>query len=186
MSVGDSAVEIAHVGVIVDRLVVDNPWCDHRWTVAQVLPSVPELVEPWTVLSAEPGRTRYFAGSAEIALYPRETDTLRYNIEDLAPKLYVFLRASDAPPGIALLGATACPGEAHAHADTGADLVEAVPMPSPIVAWVEDFIRRHHVERPVYRRRRDRADPQALSVGRPDDAHRRHHIAAEDVFDDDE
>jgi hypothetical protein len=185
MSVGDSAVEIARVGVIVDRVVVDNPWCDHRWTVAQVLAGVPESVEPWTVLSTEPGRTRYFAGAAEIALYPRETDTLRYNIEDPAPKVYVFLRASETPPGIALLGATACPGEAHAHADTGTDLVEAVPMPAPILGWVRDFIHRHHIDRPVYRRRRDRADPQALSVARPDDARRRR-IAAEDMFDDDE
>ena len=30
----------------------------------------------------------------------------------------------------------------------GLDLVEAVPMPPDIHAWVTDFVARHHVERP--------------------------------------
>ena len=54
-----------------------------------------------------------------------------------------------------LLGATVCVGEAHAHADTGSDLVEAVPMPVGIAAWVASFVARNHVEEEPYRRRRE-------------------------------
>ena len=53
---------------------------------------------------------------------------------------------------------TASPWEAHAHQEFGDDLVEAVPMPEPVVAWVQDFVDRHHVDRPFYKRRRKGAD----------------------------
>lgn len=151
-----SQAERREVGVIVERQAVDNPWADHRWRVTALLPG-PAAAVPWTVLDEAPGVRRYFAGNAELALFPLETDTLKSNLEGPRPAVYVFLRASDAAPGIALLGATVCAGEAEAHADTGADLVEAVPMPPGVTAWVADFVARHHVERPVYRRKRDRA-----------------------------
>lgn len=159
-------IEARRVGVIVDRLTVDHPWADHRWAAAQVLPGAPDRAEPWTPIAEEPGGTRYFAGVAEIVLYPGETATLKYNVEGPEPAVYVFLRASEAPPGLTLFGVTACPGEAHAHADTGDDLVEAVPMPAPLVDWVRDFVARNHVERPAYKRKRDRADPEALASRR--------------------
>lgn len=148
--------ERREVGVVVERQAVDNPWADHRWRVTDVLPG-PAHAAPWTVLDESPGVLRYFAGNAELALFPLETDTLKSNLEGPRPAVYVFLRASDAAPGIALHGATVCAGEAEAHADTGGDLVEAVPMPPGIQEWVADFVARHHVERPVHRRKRHRA-----------------------------
>lgn len=151
-----SRAERREVGVVVERQAVDNPWADHRWRVTDLLPG-PIQAAPWTLLDERPGVRRYFAGNAELALFPLETDTLKGNLEGAQPAVYVFLRASDAAPGVALHGATVCAGEAEAHADTGGDLVEAVPMPPDIREWVADFVARHHVERPVYRRKRDRA-----------------------------
>lgn len=149
--------EAREAGVIVERQAVDSPWCDHRWRVVDLLPG-PAAVPPWTLLHHGDGVQRYFAGNATLALYPLETDTLRHNIEGPAPAVYVFLRAAEAAPGIALLGATVCAGEAQAHVDTGSDLVEAVPMPPGVLAWVADFVARHHVERPQYKRQRDRSE----------------------------
>ena len=151
-----SRAERREVGVVVERQAVDNPWADHRWRVTDLLPG-PAQAPPWTLLDEGPGVQRYFAGNAALDLFPLETDTLKSNLEGPRPAVYVFLRASDAAPGIALHGATVCAGEAEAHADTGGDLVEAVPMPPGIRDWVADFVARHHVERPVYRRKRDRA-----------------------------
>ena len=136
---------------------VDSPWSDHRWRVTGLLPGAAS-VPPWTLLGTEPGVRRYFAGNAVLELYPLETDTLRHNIEGPQPAVYVFLRAADAAPGVALLGATVCAGEAQAHVDTGSDLVESVPMPEGLRAWVADFVARHHVERPSYKRKRDHWD----------------------------
>lgn len=147
--------ERREVGVVAEWQAVDSPWCDHRWRVTAVLPG-PAEVAPWTVLFEGEGVRRYFAGNAELLLYALETDTLKHNIEGPLPAVYVFLRKTEAPPGMALHGATVCAGEASAHVDSGSDLVEAVPMPPPLAEWVADFVARHHVERPSFKRQRDR------------------------------
>ena len=149
--------ERREVGVIVEWQAVESAWCDHRWRVTGLLPGT-AAASPWTLLSETPMLRRYFAGNAELLLFPLETDTLRHNIDGPQPAVYVFLRTTDAAPGMALLGATVCAGEAQAHVDTGSDLVEAVPMPPDIFAWIADFAERHHVDRPAYRRRRDRSE----------------------------
>ena len=143
------------VGIIVEWQAVDSIWCDHRWRVTEVLPG-PAAALPWTVLSETASVRRYFAGNAGLLLFPLETDTLKHNIEGPKPAVYVFLRATEEAPGMSLLGATVCAGEAQAHVDTGSDLVEAVPMPPDLAAWVADFVARNHVERPGWKRKRDR------------------------------
>ena len=40
--------------------------------------------------------------------------------------------------------------------DSGEDLVEAVPMPEPVLAWMQDFVGQHHVEEPFVKRKRDK------------------------------
>lgn len=150
-----NAAERREVGVVVEWQAVDNPWADHRWRVMEVLPGAAGA-PPWTVLAEDPARRRYFAGNAELLLFPLETDALKANVEGPAPSVYVFLRGTDAAPGMALLGATVDAGEAGAHADTGSDIVEAVPMPEPVLAWVADFVARHHVERAQFKRKRER------------------------------
>lgn len=152
-----SAPERREIGVVAEWQAVESPWCDHRWRVTELLPGA-AAAAPWTLLSSTPSVRRYFAGNAELLLYPLETDTLKHNIEGPHPAVYVFLRATAAEPGMDLLGATVCAGEAQAHVDTGSDLVEAVPMPPDILAWVASFVERHHIERAAYRRRRDRSD----------------------------
>jgi hypothetical protein len=42
-----------------------------------------------------------------------------------------------------------------------------VPMPEPVREVVEAFVAEHHVERPFYKRKRDRADPEALARRAP-------------------
>jgi len=157
-----SGQERREVGVIVEWQAVESPWCDHRWRVTEVLPGA-AAAAPWAVLDEGPDHRRYFAGNAELLLFPLETDTLKHNLEGRHPAVYVFLRTTAAPPGMVLLGATVCAGEAQAHVDTGSDLVEAVPMPPEIAAWVTGFVERHHVERPNYKRRRDRSERGAKS-----------------------
>jgi len=142
------------IGIVAERQAVDNPWIDHRWRVSAILDPAPAVAD-WTTLAQEPAVMRYYAGAAELLLFPRETDTLKYNIEGAAPAVYVFLRAAPGEPGMALAGATVCVGEAHAHADTGSDLVEAVPMPPGLRDWVAAFVALHHVERPGWKRQRE-------------------------------
>lgn len=149
------------VGVVVERRAIRSKWQDHSWHVVDVLPGAPEAA-PWTMLGETGDATRWLAGTADLVLFKGETSNYKYNLEAPEPAVYVVLRRADAPPGMTLLIATVDPGEAHAHADTGDDLVEAVPMPGPVRAWVEAFVATHHVEKGRYKRERDRADPESM------------------------
>jgi hypothetical protein len=56
---------------------------------------------------------------------------------------------------------TADPAEGEAMTEAGDDLVDSVPMPDVIRDALEAFIAEHHVERPFFKRKRDRAGPEA-------------------------
>lgn len=154
--------EIRHVGVILERRKLDNPWKEFSWRPVQVLPSVPQT-EPWTRLGEGEGWVQFYAGAAELALYRHESETYVYNIESAQPAVWVFLRNTDAAPGVELHGASVDPGEAHAHNDTGDDIVDFVPMPATILEWMQDYVRRHPPTKEHYKRKRDRANTEALA-----------------------
>ena len=77
--------------------------------------------------------------------------------------LWVSLRSADAPPGVALQLVTADPSEGEALTEPGTDIIEAVPMPVEIQQRLAAFVEAHHVERPFVKRKRDRADPEAMA-----------------------
>jgi len=155
-------VERMPVGVVVERRPAQSRWLDHVWRVVAVLPGRPETPE-WSVLAEEGGVIRYYAGTADITAYSTDTKVYKHNIEAPTPSVYVVLRPGGGPTGWRLLLATVDPAEAHSHADSGSDLLEALPMPRPIFDWLSAFVATHHVDRPEWRRQRDRADPEALA-----------------------
>jgi hypothetical protein len=154
------------VGVVVEHRRIDHPWQSHRWQAVDVLPGEPAAAA-WTVLGQGEGWVRYLAGAAELTLFPAECETYVYNLQSREPAIYVVLRKSDDARGMKLLGATVDPGEAHAHADTGDDLVEALPLPGPVRDWMAAFVAVHYVERTKWKRKRDRADPEAMAIRVP-------------------
>jgi hypothetical protein len=153
------------VGVIVERRPATSRWQQHVWRVTEVLPGRP-ATPAWTVLDEAGGTTRFYAGTTDLVVYSGETEALVHNLGARMPAVWVVLRPGDVAPGYRLLMATVDAGEAQAHADTGDDLVEMVPMPDAIRAWLAPFVAAHHVERPKYKRKREAADPEALAVGR--------------------
>lgn len=141
---------------------VPRGWQTDEWRVVGLLPlGADDALEPWTVMAEGEGWQRLYAGRVELELFPGETASYRDNLSSSRPAVYVVLRR-DAGRGVALREATVDPGEIEAHAEAGDDLIEAVPLPEPVAAWMQDFIDRHHVERPFLKRQRDRADPDVL------------------------
>jgi hypothetical protein len=149
------------VAVLVERRPGATPWAEWSWRAVGVLEDAPAL-PPWTVLRESEGRTLFLAGRAEVALHPTDTTNYRDNLLADPPRVWVVLRPAATPPGLALHAVTVDAGEAHLYADAGNDLLEALPMPPFLRAATEAFVARHHVERGFHKRRRDRADPEAL------------------------
>ena len=110
--------------------------------------------------------TTFYAGAAEIELYRTETGNYRDNLRG-APTLWVALRPTGVEPPYELLAVTADPAEGEALTRPATDLVDTVPMPEAIRAIGRGFVAEHHVEQPFFKRKRDRADPEALARPRP-------------------
>jgi hypothetical protein len=156
------ASETRTVSVLVERRRGVTPWQDWVWQPVEVLEDAP-AVPPWTPLRQAGDTTLFFAGTATLALHPTDTDNYRHNLAAEQPRLWVVLRHVEAAPGLAMHAATLDAGEAHLYADAGNDLLEALPLPPGLRAWLEDFTTRHHQPRGYFKRRRDRADPNALA-----------------------
>ncbi|MGE0724624.1 MAG: DUF3305 domain-containing protein [Alphaproteobacteria bacterium] len=153
--------ERIQVGVVVERRRAASAWIDHVWRPVAVLPGVPDAV-PWTSLGGADGIEHFFAGAATVVLHRTETGNYRDNLASGRPALWVALRATGADPPYDILAVTADPAEGEAMTEAGSDLVEAVPMPDDLRAGIAAYVAAHHVEQPFFKRKRDRANPEAL------------------------
>jgi hypothetical protein len=150
------------VGVVVERTNASSQWVDFLWRPTAVLTGVP-TTPAWTKLSDDGERASFYAGAADIELYRTETTYYRDNLATGAPLLWVALRQRDGDPPYELLTVTADPAEGEGLTEAGNDLIETVPMPPAIQDAIAQFIAEHHVERAFVKRKRDRADPEALA-----------------------
>lgn len=150
------------VGVLVERSRSSNPWAEFYWRATGVLAGQPDT-PAWTVLSDDGQRVTFYAGTAEVALYSSETGFYRDNLNSGAPSLWVALRAAESEPPFTVAAVTADPAEGESFTEAGTDLVEQVPMPPSMQQALAAFVAEHHVERPFFKRRRDRANPEAMA-----------------------
>jgi Protein of unknown function (DUF3305) len=159
-----SALVSIPVGVVVERHKATSQWLDFVWRPESVLTGVP-AVAPWTPLGPVGDTTTFYAGSATIDLHRTETANYLSNLASGAPALWVVLRPTDAQPPYDVLAVTADPAEGEAFTEAGNDLVETVPMPAAIASAIEAFVAEHHVERPFFKRQRDRSGPDTERGG---------------------
>jgi len=150
------------IGVIVERCKTSSPWSEYSWRPIAVLGGLPEA-DPWTRLSGEDDTVTFYAGAAEIELYRTETENYRANLASAAPSVWVALLSSAGNPPYEVAAATADPAEGEAWTEPGQGTVEAVPMPTSVRDVIASFISEYHVERTFEKRKRNRANPEALA-----------------------
>jgi hypothetical protein len=149
------------VAVLAERRPGVTAWQEQVWRVTGVQEEIPPLA-PWTLLRAEAGREIWFAGGAEISLHRSDTPNYKDNLEAAQPLIWALLRPGDTVSGMALQAVTVDPGEAEVLSESPSDTLEALPMPPGIRAALAAFVAEHHVERAFHKRKRDRADAEAL------------------------
>jgi Protein of unknown function (DUF3305) len=145
------------LGVVVERRELDNPWQRWAWKAVAVLPGAPP-VEAWRELMRDERAVRWHAATLALQLHRAETEAYRVNLAGRSPAIYVVLRKvqpSERTAGneFAPFLVSASPYEAEGYME-GEDLVEAVPMPQGLLAWVQAFVERHHVDQPFVKRKR--------------------------------
>jgi hypothetical protein len=158
--------ETMEIGVVVERRVLDSVWADHTWKPVAVLAGAP-VAAAWTVLAETPRAMRYYAGVFELEFFGSETEMYRENLRSGRPSLWVSLRHAESPPGVVLKLVTADPAEAEGLTQPGTDIIDTVPMPRVVQERLAAFVAAHHVERPFVKRKRDRADPEAMATRQP-------------------
>lgn len=166
-----SAAETLRVGIVIERRDIDSRWADHAWMPVAVIPGAAPLDEPnaWLPLQSGEGWQHFMAGTLDIDLYRKETEGYRVNLSNEPPHVYVVLtRGIEADdPEVMPFMVTVCPYEAEKAMEGDDNLVEGVPMPDEIAAWVQDFIEAHHVEEPFKKRKNRPYDPRTGDLSRP-------------------
>jgi hypothetical protein len=150
------------VGVVVERRKATSPWADVIWRPIVVLDGLPDA-DPWTPLAIEGETATFYAGAARVELHRSETGNYHTNLASGAPSLWVALHATGAEPPYEIAAVTADPAEGESLTESGQGIVEAVSMPAPLRDVIASFVAEYHVERVFEKRKRDRADPEALA-----------------------
>lgn len=152
------------LGVVMRRTPGVTRWAAWAWRAVAVLPGAGPA--EWRVLRNEGDATEYHAATLTLELHGAETEAYLHGLSTKVPSIYVVLRESDddrCPLDAVLV--TASPYEAQDYADNGEDIVEKVPMPAGLVAWVRDFVKAHHREEEFKKRRRDRVNTDRVEDG---------------------
>jgi hypothetical protein len=150
------------LGVVIERREIDHRWQKYSWRPVAVIPGAPSVTQ-WRELIRGERFIRWHAATLTLELHRTETEGYRANLSGKVPSIYVGLRAQlDGEHEHAPFLVTASPYEAACFPD---DIVEAVPMPDALIAWVQDFIDRHHVDEPFQKRKRDK--PRGADRAKP-------------------
>ncbi len=155
------------VGVVLRRTPGVTRWAKHAWRAVAVLPGAGPA--DWRELRREGETVEYHAATVPLELYRAETEAYLHGITAREPSVYVVMRkiVGEHPFEVALV--TASPYEAQDYCDSGEDVVEKVPMPQGLLAWVGDFVERHHEDEEFVKRRRKNAkvDGEQDGIGDP-------------------
>jgi hypothetical protein len=155
------------ISVVIERRTAKGTWLDDLWRPIGVLPSA-AAAERGRLLAEGEGWAQYQGGMLELELFRGETEGYLTNLSQNPPVVYVVLRRDESDEGLAFAPflATVCPYEAMGYSEGNDDVVEGVPMPTEIVAWLQDFVTRHHVDVP-FKKRKNRRHEDDFGGKRP-------------------
>lgn len=150
--------ETLPLGIVVERRESSNRWQPWVFRPVAVIPGAGP-VAGWQEMMAGPGWTRFHVGTLTAELYRSQTPAYLHNLSMARPSVYVVLRrdpdaGEDTPFQPHLV--TLSPYESEEYSISGDELVDAVPMPDSVMAWLQTYVDQHHVEQPFIKRQRDK------------------------------
>lgn len=154
------------VGIVIRRQPGVTRWAKWVWRPVAVLPGAGPA--EWREMRRDGEAVEYHAATVTLEVHRALVEGYRVSLSNDPPCVWVVLHRSSGDYPVAVHAVTASAYEAQDHLDNGEDLVEAVPAPPALIAWLSEFVARHLREEVfVKRARRDWAEP-AGGEGRGD------------------
>ncbi len=142
------------LGIVIRRVPGVTRWAQHVWKAVAVLPGAADA--QWKELRRDGDAIEFHAATVPLELFRTDTEGYLHGLSAKTPSIYVVMREAEDDQPLEIVLATASPYEAQDYADTGEELVEKVPMPDGLVAWIRDYIEAHHEDEVFIKRRRDK------------------------------
>lgn len=144
------------VGAVVRRTPGVTRWAKYTWKPVAVIPGAPEAF--WKELVRDGEVVDYHAGTVTMELFRADVEGYLVSLNMAVPSVWIVLDrdiTSQSPSGWVVSTVTASAHEALDALDSGESIVEAVPIPESLAAWIKEFIDMHYIEEPFKKRRRD-------------------------------
>lgn len=151
------------VGVVIRRTPGATRWARWHWTASAVLPGAGPA--DWKELRRDGEVVEYHAATLMLELHGADTEAYLHGLTAEVPSIYVIMRAADGDNALEVTLVTASPYEAQDYTDSGEEIVEKVPMPLGLKAWVQDFVDQFHHEVPFVKRKRDKQQIDLVQDG---------------------
>ena len=158
------------VGIVVRRAPGVTRWARWSWRVSAVLPGAAQA--DWRELRREGDTVEYHAATLPLELWSSDTEAYCLALESRVPGVTVVMQPDNRPDAAMPWRPTHITASVHEgqdYGDAGEAILEYVPMPPALVAWVKDFIDTHHRNEAFVKRRRDskRVDLVEDGIGDP-------------------
>ncbi|QTN42216.1 DUF3305 domain-containing protein [Marinobacter salsuginis] len=157
------------VGAVVRRSPGVTRWAKHVWKPVAVIPGAPDAF--WKELVREGEVVDYHAGTVTMELFRADVEGYLVSLNMSTPSVWIILDrdvTGQSPSGWAVSTVTASAHEALDSLDSGESIVEAVPIPASLAAWIKEFVDMHYIEEPFKKRRRDEVRVDAVEDAKGD------------------
>jgi len=144
------------LGIVLRRTPGVTRWAKWAWKAVSVLPGAG--AGDWKELRREGETIDYHAATLDLELHRSDAEAYLVSLSMTPPSVFVVLRKSDesGAPDLKVHAVTASAYEAQDYLDSGEEIVEPVPMPDGLVAWIRDFTDAHFKDEPFIKRKRDK------------------------------
>lgn len=154
MNTQDDRSTMLPVGIVLRRKPGVTRWQKWSWTVSALLPGAGPA--DWKLLREDGDVAEYHVGTLPLTLWRTDAEAYRIALSEAVVCAYVVLERSTDEKPFTLKLMTANPNEAMQYSDGGEDVVEKVPLPPAMVAWLQEWTDAHFVEEPFTKRKRKR------------------------------
>lgn len=161
------------LGIVLRKAPGVTRWAAWTWKAVAVLPGAGPA--DWREMRREGETVEYHAATLPLDLHGAETEAYLHGLSAEVPSVYVVMREEAPGAALDMLLVTASPYQAQDYTDSGEEIVEKVPMPHGLVAWVRDFVEEFHRDEIFVKRKRDRTrvdlvddgvgDPRVAQIG---------------------